>query len=113
MKRLVLIALTLVFVLSFATIAMPVAAKETQQAVQYTGVVVASQLRVRSGPSNGYGIVGFANWGVKVTILGRDARASWIKVRDARGTTGWVSVFWVRISPNTRYKDIPLANPIP
>ncbi len=113
MKRLVLIALTLVFVLSFAAIAMPVAAKGSQQTVQYTGVILASQLRVRSGPGSFYGTVGYANWGVKVTILGRDARASWVKVRDARGTTGWVSVFWVRISPNTRYIDIPLANPIP
>lgn len=55
-------------------------------------------LRVRSGPATGYFVVGKLTARDPVTITGRAADATWIRVEAASGCMGWVSSEHVQAS---------------
>ncbi len=114
MKRLNLLVLTVIFVLSFAVAAFPAnsahaANNDTGSSTGLTAQVLASQLYIRGRPSVTAGVLSAVNWGTRLTVLGRNARATWIKVVAPDKTVGWVSVFWVRLSRNVRYDSLPIV----
>lgn len=121
LKRLTLLALTLCFMLGLALAALPITAQAaparqtttTPTATTSTGLtaqVLASQLYLRGRPSVTGGILTVVNWGATLTVLGRNFRATWVKVMAPDGTIGWVSVFWVRLSKNVRYDSLPIVS---
>ncbi|MCA9971080.1 MAG: SH3 domain-containing protein [Anaerolineales bacterium] len=56
-----------------------------------TAVVSTGALNVRSGPGVQYGVVAVVYSGQTVTLLGRNAASSWVKVQLAGGQQGWVN----------------------
>lgn len=52
-------------------------------------------LNLRSGPGIGFARITLLSRGAVVDLLGRNARATWIQVRLADGTTGWVNGFYL------------------
>jgi len=61
------------------------------------GHVIIYTLNVRSGPDLSYGIKGRLYRGQPVVLLGRNNRATWLKVEDARtGFGGWVFANYIR-----------------
>ena len=61
-------------------------------------VVNCTQLRIRSGPSTGYSIVGYLNVGTQVSITEKTTTGSmqWGKIPQ-----GWISLDYVQLSGNT------------
>jgi hypothetical protein len=112
MNRLKLLVLTMIFILTFTVAAFPVATAHAKNADEGTGLtaqVLASQLYIRGRPSVLGGVLTAVNWGTTLTVLGRNPRATWIKVVAPDGTVGWCSVFWVRLSKNVRYDSLPIV----
>jgi uncharacterized protein YgiM (DUF1202 family) len=82
------------------------------------GVVSATYLNVRSGPSAGFGVVGTLGNREAVTLIGRTDDSQWLHVRLSNGVEGWVNanfiianirVFTLPITGNT--SGIPSAPP--
>jgi uncharacterized protein YraI len=63
-----------------------------------TAHVAAGNLNVRSGPGVTYSSVAVAHNGDSLVLIGRNSAATWIKVRLANGTEGWVNVTLVSTS---------------
>jgi uncharacterized protein YgiM (DUF1202 family) len=59
--------------------------------VAATGVVNTGALNVRSGPGVGFSALEVIYQGNQVSVLGRVADSSWVQIRTARGTIGWVN----------------------
>jgi uncharacterized protein YraI len=57
-----------------------------------TAHVAAGNLNVRSGPGATYASVAVAHNGDSLVLIGRNSAATWVKVRLANGTEGWVNV---------------------
>ena len=68
-----------------------------------TGVVTASKLNVRKGPSTKYSRIGSFNKNKKITILGQSN--NWYKVNLNR-KEGWVSKKYVKVSGNSTSSSI-------
>ena len=68
-----------------------------------TGVVTASKLNVRKGPSTKYSRIGSFNKNKKITILGESN--GWYKV-NLNGKEGWVSKKYVKVSGNSTSSSI-------
>jgi len=72
------------------------------------GVVVgAGILNVRSGPGTGSNLLTTLADGQTVGLEGRNADASWLKLRLADGSLGWVSSLYV--IPNLLRTDLPIV----
>lgn len=56
-----------------------------------TATVNTGALNIRSGPGIGYSVVFSVYRGVSLTLLGRNADASWVRVSLSNGVTGWVN----------------------
>ena len=81
----------------------------TATAVPITGAaatVATGALNVRSGPGVAYGSVAVVNQGTVVTLLGRNANSSWVKIRLSNGTEGWVNA--TLITPNVTISSLPV-----
>jgi uncharacterized protein YgiM (DUF1202 family) len=78
------------------------------QTDQPTAIVTVGQMNVREGPGAGYLPITTVSQGETVTLLGRNADASWVQVKLIDGTTGWVSTLHIV----TTYKvvDLPIVN---
>lgn len=68
-----------------------------------TGVVTASKLNVRKGPSTKYSRIGSFNKNKKITILGQSN--NWYKV-NLNGKEGWVNKKYVKVSGNSTSSSI-------
>ena len=68
-----------------------------------TGVVTASKLNVRKGPSTKYSRIGSFNKNKKITILGQSN--NWYKV-NLNWKEGWVSKKYVKVSGNSTSSSI-------
>ena len=68
-----------------------------------TAVVDTGALNLRSGPGINFGIVGRALNGETLALLGRAPNSSWVKVRQATGTEGWVN-------SNYLQSNVPIPN---
>ena len=65
----------------------PTSAPQTQSTEQTTGVITGNYVRMRSGPSTGYSILGTYNTGTKMTITGQSG--DWYAV-SYNGMSGYV-----------------------
>ena len=63
----------------------------TVLATTSTAHVATGNLNVRSGPGVTYSSIAVAGSGDALTLLGRNSAATWVKVRLASGTEGWVN----------------------
>jgi N-acetylmuramoyl-L-alanine amidase len=72
-----------------------------------SAIVATGALNVRSGPGVGYSIVAVVGHGDVVTLLGRNATASWVQVQRASGQTGWVNASLVQ--PTVAISTLPLV----
>ena len=68
-----------------------------------TAVVNTGALNVRSGPGVSYGSVAVVYQGTQVTLIGRNADGSWVKVRTPSGTEGWVNATLIQAT-------VPISN---
>lgn len=59
-------------------------------------VVGTGALNVRSGPGVGYAVTSATYLGHTVTLLGRNADATWVKIRLASGHEGWVNASYLQ-----------------
>jgi uncharacterized protein YraI len=53
----------------------------------------AVNVNIRSGPSTAYSILRTIPQGTQLTVLGQDASTTWLSVRLADGTEGWIARF--------------------
>jgi hypothetical protein len=67
------------------------------------GVVTASRLNVRTGPSLNHPVIALLQRGQQVRLLGRNSAASWLKVELAPNYHGWVFASYIRSS-------VPITN---
>jgi uncharacterized protein YraI len=82
--------------LSAPTLAVPpLAAPPTTIDATGGAVVVsgAANVNVRTGPSTAYSVIRTVPQGTPLTVLGQDAANSWLWVRFADGTEGWIARF--------------------
>jgi uncharacterized protein YgiM (DUF1202 family) len=63
-----------------------------------TATIATWALNVRTGPGVNFGIVTAVRQGQQVTLLGRNAAATWVQVRLATGQTGWVNAHFIQPS---------------
>ncbi|MBN1991420.1 MAG: SH3 domain-containing protein [Anaerolineae bacterium] len=54
-------------------------------------LVAPGAVNIRSGPGVNYGVIGTLNAGTAVSIVGRNADASWWQIEITTGIIGWVS----------------------
>ncbi|MCL4870966.1 MAG: SH3 domain-containing protein [Anaerolineae bacterium] len=78
---------------SVAIVTLPVLDGSTTPPPPSSGTATATvttAANIRSGPGTGYHIVGGAQAGQVLTLLGRNHTSQWVQVRLANGTTGWI-----------------------
>lgn len=61
-------------------------------------VVNTGALNVRTGPGPTYPSVAVVTSGTQLSLLGRNAAATWAKVQTPTGVQGWVNVYYVQTS---------------
>jgi uncharacterized protein YgiM (DUF1202 family) len=96
---------------SLALANLPVAGATQSTAVggEATGIVVgAGILNVRNGPGTGFNLLATLTDGQIIGLEGRSADATWLKVRLANGSLGWVSSAYV--IPNLLRTDLPVVS---
>jgi uncharacterized protein YraI len=76
-------------------------------------VTRASVLNVRSGPGINYDILTRLLRSNTFTALGRNADASWLRVRLTTGFTGWLSSYYVTVDGNPFSLPLETAGPPP
>ena len=59
--------------------------------------LASTNIRMRSGPGTDYSQVGTVSSGTTVPVLGRNASANWLFVRN-NGQTGWIAAWLVTIN---------------
>lgn len=73
-----------------------------------TAHVASGNLNVRSGPGVTYSSVAVAGSGDALILLGRNSNTTWIKVRLANGTEGWVNA--TLISTSIALSSLPVLD---
>jgi uncharacterized protein YraI len=63
-----------------------------------TATVSTGRLNVRTGPGVSYTIVTRIDLGTSITLTGRNASATWVRVRLANSIEGWVSARYIQAS---------------
>ncbi len=81
--------LSLIIVVALVGVSLGVAATASAQAP--TATVNTGALNIRSGPGISYTVVFSVYRGTVLTLLARNADASWVKVRLDNGIEGWVN----------------------
>ena len=74
------------------------AARQTFAQVSPTAVVNTGALNVRSGPGVGFGVLASYFRGTVLTLVARNAAATWVKVITPTGVQGWVSAPFIATS---------------
>lgn len=76
------------------------------------GTVTAAGLNIRSGPGMRYGIVDKATRNETLTVLARDAGATWVQIALAEREDGfgWVAASYVRLS--SAIGDLPVSDAV-
>ncbi len=110
MKRslLLLVAMALL-ILSFSAVQSPAQAA-TSPATVPTATVLAARLRVRDAGSLQGKVLELVKFGNSLTILGRNSRMSWLKIKAPDGKIGWVSILWVRLQRTVILKNLPVVS---
>lgn len=76
-------------------------------------VIAASNVNLRSGPGTAYYILGTVKPGDTLAVLGRNAAASWFKVRTAEELEAWVWEELIELNIDVEDVEIASAPPIP
>lgn len=78
------------------------------------GTIVAGALNVnmRSGPSTAYSVVRTIPQGTQLTVLGQDSSGTWLSVRLADGTEGWIARFLTNFTDNVSIVAAPSPPPL-
>ena len=97
----VLLISVLAFGLLFATVL------STSAQAPIGTITSASVLNVRSGPGVGFGAIARLNRGAVVTLLGRNADATWAQVQLAGGAQGWINASYM--TPNVPVANLPVT----
>lgn len=74
------------------------------------GVVRASYLNVRSGPSAGFGVVATVSQTDAFNLIGRIFDNTWVQIQLANGMTGWVNASY--ITPNVNIGALPITGDV-
>ena len=95
--------LSFVLVVMFLAASLSITQKTSAQVLAPSGTVNTGALNIRSGPSANHSVITFVYYNTGLTLLARNADASWVKVMTTTGLQGWV---------NSRYilTAYPLAN---
>lgn len=72
-----------------------------------TGIVTASKLNVRSGPSTTYSIIHILWQGNKVKVIGQSG--DWYRIQLSDGRTGWVSKLYLQLDSRQQKVDTVIA----
>ncbi|MCX6049841.1 MAG: SH3 domain-containing protein [Chloroflexi bacterium] len=76
------------------------------------GIITGTQtLNVRSGPGTGSGLLTTLASGQLIAIEGRNTDSSWLQIRLANGSIGWISALYV--TPNLTLVALPVTNTAP
>jgi uncharacterized protein YgiM (DUF1202 family) len=81
---------------------------ENVQTLSTSGLVNTAALNVRSGPGLTYGVTAVVYQDQGLALLGRNADASWLKVRLNDGTVGWVNGAYIDTA--TTLNSLPITN---
>jgi cell wall-associated NlpC family hydrolase len=79
-----------------------------QATVQSTGIVTASKLNVRTGPSTNYSIMHVLWQGNKVKVI--ENSDAWYKIQLSDGRTGWVSKTYLQVNASQQKIDKVIAS---
>ncbi len=76
-------------------------------------VTNAYYLNVRTGPGVGYGVVTVLARGAYVTMIGRNAAATWVQIQPIDGYywQGWVNAYY--LAPSMNIWDLPITDGTP
>jgi LysM repeat protein len=96
-------AIILVSVIVFSLLGSVFAASAQSNAYVGTG-----RLNVRSGPNVSFGIIATISQGDNLTLIGRNADASWLEVRLTNNQQGWARSRY--IVPNIPIVNLPITN---
>jgi uncharacterized protein YgiM (DUF1202 family) len=77
-------------------------------ALPATAVLITGAANVRSGPSLAFGSVAVIYQGTTVSLLGRNADTSWVKVRLSNSVEGWVNTSLLQ--PNVTVSSLPVLD---
>ncbi|KAA3656720.1 MAG: SH3 domain-containing protein [Chloroflexi bacterium] len=103
---------SMLIVLFFLMINQVLAQGVVKTAVQTNAAIInTGAANLRYGPGIGYEVVAVANQGETVSLLGRNADSSWIKVQMSNGTQGWVSA--PLLSTSTDLSTLTLITDVP
>lgn len=83
----------------------------TPTPVQPTGVVLANNLNVRSGPGTGFERLGAAPRGTTLAVAGQLDGCAWLRIDAPGGLSGWVSGDPEFITLDTPCASIPITQP--
>ncbi|RQD70638.1 MAG: hypothetical protein D5S00_03685 [Tindallia sp. MSAO_Bac2] len=72
--------------------------EDTQREKVSKGIVTATRLNIRSGPSISHSLQGQLNAGQQIQIIGEED--VWLQIADERGIKGWVHSDYINIAPN-------------
>lgn len=78
-----------------------------------TAIVIAESLRMREGPDTLFNTIATYKLGERLTILGRNSEASWVKVRDGDGQEGWMAVEFLELNVDLLSITVVASPPIP
>jgi N-acetylmuramoyl-L-alanine amidase len=92
---------SLVLLVVLLAVSLAITQKTSAQAP--SGTVNTGALNIRSGPGVNYNVITFVYRNTVLTLLARNADASWVKVMTTTGVQGWVNARYV-LTP------YPLAN---
>jgi uncharacterized protein YraI len=73
-------------------------AARTTYAQAPTGIVNTGALNIRSGPGVSYGVITHVYRNTVLSLLSRNADASWVKVATSTGVQGWVNARYILTS---------------
>jgi uncharacterized protein YgiM (DUF1202 family) len=74
-----------------------------------TATVLVDRLNVRSGPGTTYKVVGGADSGTQLTVVGQTGQCAWLKVAKGGKELGWVSGNKAYVKLSTSCTKIPAA----
>ena len=60
-----------------------------------TGYVAVGRLNIRSGAGTGYPVVAVAHFKEVLSLTGRNAATTWLRIRRANGQEGWASAAYI------------------
>jgi uncharacterized protein YgiM (DUF1202 family) len=90
---------------------LPVVDAGTPDQSQAIGVVNTGAVNVRTGPGAQYNSIAVLGSGTTVTLIGRNADATWIKVRLSNGVEGWINADY--LNTNVSVWALPIAETPP